>query len=144
MATQKGEHRQRDSIIDLALLNDLAICTGWFSPVSISFPDSLGSDHAAISINWTPPYDLLPYVPQLLPGFIIDDSLVSSWTKDFALLPTPAISSLLSLTAAADALDTDIYAVSGKLFKRHHTPDFQGLHWWNLHCEAALSAVSST
>jgi len=144
LATRRGEHRQRDSIIDLALLNDSALCTGRFSPVSISFPDSLGSDHAAISIAWTPPYDPLPYVPQLLPGFVIDDSLVVSWTKNFALLPTPDISSLLSLAAATDALDTDIYAVLGKLFKCRHTPDFQGLCWWNLYCEAALTAVSST
>ena len=42
-----------------------------------------------------------------------------------------------------DALDTDIYAVLGKLFKRRHMTDFQGLHWWNVHCEAALTAVTS-
>jgi len=28
LATRKGEHRQHDSIIDLALLNDSAFCTG--------------------------------------------------------------------------------------------------------------------
>jgi len=79
----------------------------------------------------------------LLPGFIIDDSLVASWTKDFASLPTPDISDIDSLTCTADALDMDIYAVSGKLFKRQHTPDFQGLCWWNLHCEATLTSVAS-
>jgi len=141
--THRGEARQRDSIIDLALLNDSAICTGRFSSVSVSFPDSLGSDHAALFINWTPPFDPLPYVPTVLPGFVIDDSLVASWTKDFASLPTPDISDIDSLTRAADALDTDIYAVSGKLFKRQHTPDFWGLRWWNVHCEAALTAVTS-
>jgi len=126
-ATRRGEARQRDSIIDLALLNDSALCTGRFSSVSVSFPDSLGSDHAALLITWTPPFDPLPYIPTILPGFVIDDSLVASWTKDFASLPTPDISDIASLSCAADALDTDIYAMSGKLFKQRHTPDFWGL-----------------
>jgi len=143
LVTCRGKARQRDSIIDLALLNDAALCTGRFSPVSVSFLDSLGSDHAALSIDWTPPYDPLPYVPTLLPGFVINDSLVTSWTKDFASLPTPDISDIASLSHAADALNTDIYAVSGKLFKRRHMPDFQGLQWWNLHCEATLASVAS-
>jgi len=143
LATPRGKARQCDSIIDLALLNDLALCTGRFSPVSISFLDSLGSDHAALSINWTPPYEPLPYVPTLLPGFVIDNSLVASWTKDFALLPTPDISDIESLTRTVDALDADIYAISGKLFKCWHTPEFRGLHWWNLHCEATLASVAS-
>jgi len=142
-AIRRGEAKQRDSIIDLALLNDAALCTGRFSPVSILFLDSIGSDHAALSINWSPPFEPLPYVPTLLPGFVLDDSLVASWTKDFALLPTPDISDGASLSHTADALDADIYAVSRKLFKHRHTPDFRGLRWWNLHCEAALTAVTS-
>jgi len=127
LATCQGEARQRDSIIDLALLNDLALCSGRFSPVSISFLDSLGSDHAALSITWSPPFDPLPYIPTILPGFIIDDSLVASWTKDFSSLPTPDISDIDSLSCTVDALDTDIYAVLGKLFRQRHTPDFRGL-----------------
>jgi len=55
----------------------------------------------------------------------------------------PIISDIDSLSRAADALDTDIYTVSGKLFRRWHMPDFRGLRWWNLHCEAALTAVTS-
>jgi len=129
LAMCQGKARQRDSIINLALLNNLALCSGRFSPVSVSFLDSLGSDHAALSIAWSPPFEPLPYVPTLLPGFMIDDSLVTSWTKDFAMLPTPDILDIDSLTHTADALDMDIYAVLGKLFKHRHTPDFQGLQW---------------
>jgi len=143
LAMRRGEARQCDSIIDLALLNDSALCTGRFSPVSVSFLDSLGSDHAALSIIWSPPFEPLPYVPTILPGFVIDDSLVTSWTKDFSTLPTPDILDLASLTRAADALDMDIYAISGRLFKRRHMPDFRGLRWWNIHCEATLTAVTS-
>ena len=68
LAMRRGEARQRDSIIDLVLLNDSALCSGRFSPVSISFFDSIGLDHAAVSINWSPPFEPLPYVPTLLPG----------------------------------------------------------------------------
>jgi len=143
LATRHGEANQHDSIINLALLNDSALCTGRFSPVSISFQDSLGSDHTALYIHWTPPFDPLPYVPTILPGFVIDDLLVTSWTKDFSLLPTLDILDVESLVSTVDALDADIYMVSGRLFKCRHTPDFWGLRWWNIHCEAALTAVAS-
>ena len=144
LATRRGEANQRDSVIDLALLNDSALCTGCFSPVSICFDSSLGSDHAALSIQWFPPFTPLPYIPTILPGFIIDDALMATWTKDFLLLPTPDITDIGSLSRAADALDTDIYAVLGKMFKRRHTPDLRGLRWWNVHCEAALTTVATT
>ena len=148
VATRKGTHSknrsERNSILDLFLLNDAALATGHFSPMSILFEDSMGSDHATLSIFWSPPFKPIAYSPTMLPGFVIDDSLKDSWIKDFSLLPTPTISSLSSLTAAADTLDTDIYAISGKYFKHHHTPDFRGLRWWNAACEAALTCVAST
>jgi len=46
---------ERNSVLDLALLNDSAIASGCFSPLSISFDDSIGSDHAALHIFWYPP-----------------------------------------------------------------------------------------
>ena len=144
LATCQGEANQRDSVIDLALLNDSAFCSGCFSPVSVCFDTSLGSDHAALLLQWSPPFSPLPYVPTILPGFVIDDTLMATWTKDFSLLPTPIITDIDSLSRAVDALDMDIYAVSGKMFKCQNTPDLQGLRWWNVHCEAALTAVAST
>ena len=39
------------------------------------------------------------------------------WIKDFSTLPTPDITDVDSLSYAADALDMDIYAISGKMFK---------------------------
>ena len=51
LATRRGKANQRDSVIDLTLLNDSALCTERFSPVSICFDSSLGSDHAALSIQ---------------------------------------------------------------------------------------------
>ena len=148
MATRKGTHSDNrmecDSVLDLFLLNDSAFATGRFSPMMISFNDSLGLDHAALSIFWSPPFEPTTYSPTILPGFILDDSLKDSWMKDFSLLPTPTISSLSSLSATADALDMDIYTISGKYFKCHHTPDFRGLRWWNVHCEATLTCIAAT
>ena len=132
-ATRKGTcsktRTERDLVLDLFLLNDSALATGHFSPMSISFDDSMGSDHATLSIFWSPPFEPVTYSPSILPGFIIDDSLQNSWIKDFSLLSTPVISSLSSLSAATDSLDMDIYAILGKYFKRHHMPDFRGLCW---------------
>ena len=65
LAMRRGKARQCDSIIDLALLNDSALCTSSFSPISISFLDSLGSDHAALSITWSSLFEPLPYVPTI-------------------------------------------------------------------------------
>jgi len=104
----QGESNQCDSIIDLALLNDTALCTGRFSPISISFHDSLGSDHAILTVYRSPPYEPLPYVPSILLGFVLNHSLMDSWSKDLSLLPTPPISSLASLVEAVDSLDADI------------------------------------
>lgn len=67
---------QHDSIIDLTLLNDSVLCTECFSPVSVCFDDSLGSDHAALSIQWLPPFAPLPYIPTILLGFFIDNALM--------------------------------------------------------------------
>jgi len=146
LATRKGnpKHNERDSVLDLVLINDTAIATGRFSPITISFEDSIGSDHAALHIYWSPPLPPAMYSPQILPGFKLDDTLADTWKKEFAKLPTPSITSLPSLIAVADALDADIYSVSGSLFKRRTTPDYRGLRWWNLHCEAALTAVTSS
>jgi len=135
---------QRDSVLDLLLLNDAALCTGRFSSVSISFQDSLGSDHAALYISWFPPLPPRPYERAILPGFVLDDSLCDTWVKAFSSLPPSTIDSVTSLQLAALKFDSDIYDTCDPLFKRRRTPDFCGVRWWNAHCEAALSLVRST
>ena len=143
---EKTDHStfQRDSVLDLLLLNDAALCTGHFSSVSISFQDSIGSDHAALFISWFPPLPPRPYEHSILPGFILDDTLRDSWIKSFSSLPIPTINSIDTLQSAASAFDSDIYDTCDPLFKRRHTPDFRGVRWWNAHCEAALALVRST
>jgi len=147
-AMRKGTHSdnriEHNSVLDLFLLNDSMLATGRFSPMTISFDDSLGLDHTALLIFWSSPFKPTTYSPTILLGFVLDDTLKDSWMKDFSLLPSPTICSLSSLSATADVLDMDIYAISGKYFKHHHMPDFRGLYWWNLHCEAALTCVATT
>ena len=149
MATRLGEKTgqgsmQHDSVLDLLLLNDAVLCTGHFSSVSISFQDSLGSDHAALYISWFPPLPPCPYKQAILPGFVLDDSLCDTWVKAFLSLPPSTIDLVTSLQLAALKFDSDIYDTCDPLFKRHRTPDFCGVRWWNAHCEAALSLVHST
>jgi len=148
-ATRLGDPKsngnfQRDSILDLVLLNDVATCTGRFSSVSVSFSDSLGSDHVALFICWFPPSPPQPYECTILPGFSLDDTLWDSWSKAFSLLPTPPTNTVPLLMTAADQFDTDIYDTCTPLFWRRMTPDFCGVRWWNAHCEAALTLVKTT
>jgi len=148
VATCRGEATKRggvqaDSVLDLLLLNGAASDSGLFSPVSVSFSDSLGLDHSAPFISWFPPTVPRPYKRLILPGFVLQDSLHDTWTKAFPLLPTPPMDSVPLLTAAADRLDLDIYDTCTPLFKRRMTPDFRGVRWWNIHCEAALTMVVS-
>jgi len=148
-ATRLGDPKsngkfQRDSVLDLVLLNDVATCTGRFSSVSVSFSDSLGSDHAALFICWFPPSPPRPYERTILPGFSLDDTLRDSWSKAFSLLPTPPTNTVPLLMTAADQFDMDIYDTCIPLFRRRMTPDFRGVRWWNAHCEAALTLVKTT
>ena len=75
VATWEGREDQRSSVLDLILLNTRASISDQFSEVSISFPLSLGSDHAALFLSWTPITEIPPLAPTLLPGFVIDDDL---------------------------------------------------------------------
>ena len=148
IATRRGDPTssgdfQRDSVLDLLLLNEPALCSNRFSPVSVSFPDSLGSDHATLFISWFPPSPPRPYECSILPGFTLDDTLQDSWSKAFSLLPSPPTDTVQLLIAAADQYDTDIYDTCSPLFRRRMTPDFRGVRWWNCHCKAALTLVKS-
>jgi hypothetical protein len=73
--TWHGLHGQSDSVLDLVLVNTLADSLGSLSRPSTSFLESLGSDHALISMTWTMA-SALPLVPDdHPPSFAVDDEL---------------------------------------------------------------------
>ena len=134
------------SIIDVMLLNTPAVISDQFSTLSTSFDDSFGSDHAALSISWTPLAAIPTFKPEPLPGFKIDNTLRDTWVKDFvkASLFTPILLDTTSTAAGALSLERDILDTSAALFPRRTTADPRGARWWNADCSAAVSIYRST
>ena len=143
VATWEGRKDQRSSVLDLVLLNARAIASDQFSDVYVSFPLSLGSDHAALFLSWTPIIEIPQLSPTTLPGFVIDDDLHDTWAKTFAAIPNPVITSSASLIIAANCLLEDITETCAPLFSRRRSPDPQGARWWSTTCSAALAMVQS-
>ena len=139
--TWLGCKDQRPLVLDLLLLNSPAMMTDQFSDTLVSFELSLGSDHTALSITWTPLLALPPLPRSSLPGFAIEDNLKESWCKAFRAIPDPVISSPSSLAIAADRLLSDITDTCTALFEPRKTPDPHGVRWWNTTCSAALTMV---
>ena len=69
----RDDDSQRPSIIDLALINPAAIFSDQFSDLSISFSDSLSSDHASLSIYWFPEVSIAIRPREILTGYAIED-----------------------------------------------------------------------
>src|SRR6266581_27614 len=143
VATWQGRDDQHPSVLDFALLNDVALFNDQFSSLTVSFTDSLGSDHAALNTSWIPVTAIPPTSPSPLPGFKILDELRGSWTRRFGLSPAPLITDIPSLEGAAKQLHADIDEASRSLFEPRQTPDPRGVRWWNTECSAALTALTS-
>ena len=106
------------SIIDVMLLNTPAVVSDQFSTTLSSFADSYGSDHAALSVSWTPLTAVPAFKPLPLPGFKLDDSLKDTWLKAFtrASLISPLILDKDSTLSGALSLEQDILDTSASLF----------------------------
>ena len=139
------QDRIQPSVLDLALINKAAAISGQISPISISFVDSVSSDHAALSLFWYPAEAIAIAPPPELTGYQVDPDFFEEWSKFFvALLPEPTpLTSIESLRAASVSLHEDIDAASASVLKRCKYPDPRGVHWWNRDCNVALTAVYS-
>jgi len=94
--TWRGRNNQKPSIIDLALCNDAVLFSDQVFPILISFDDSLGSDHAAMTTSWIPSHTLPTPEETEMVGFSIVDEFKDSWSKGFSKLPTPQITDITS------------------------------------------------
>jgi hypothetical protein len=139
--TWRGRDDQRPSTIDLVISNEAAILNTPISPISISFAESLGSDHAALTFTWLPTSAIPTAERVTLPGYALEDHLRPNWELRFKGIPPPAITDIPSLDSAANQLEHDINQVSSTLFNRRRSPDPRGVRWWNDECDAALSLV---
>ena len=141
----RGPHNTPvQSVLDIVLLNLPGVISDQFSPVSVSFESSLGSDHAAVFWHWTPLCAIPALPPRLLPGFKLDDTQRDAWVALFKALPSPSITDQASTTLAASSLLDDINGTCASLFPRRQTADPRGARWWNADCSAALSLAKLT
>jgi len=133
------------SVLDLALINEAAAISGQISPLSISFVDSVSSDHAALSLFWYPAEAIAIAPPPELTGYQVDHDFFEDWSKFFtALLPEPTpLLTIESLCEASISLHKDIDSASASVFKCRKYPDPHGVRWWNKDCNLALTAVYS-
>jgi hypothetical protein len=116
VATRAGEHNQKDTVLDLVLWN---LNAAWsdqfrFSFSRISFPLSLGSDHAAMVFSWAPSLFLPPDPTNTTPRWKVLDSLEDVWKQHFLMLShtSSSLSDPLSLaTGLLQAIvDTNNFA----------------------------------
>ena len=115
--TRRGQEDQRDSVLNLLLLNNACIFHDFISLPTVSFPASCGSDHAALSFTISLP--LLDVGNKALPnGFIVNDALKLNWVSTFRNIHRPLPTSIPELQTAADLLASDIDSVSEGLFDR--------------------------
>ena len=76
----------RPSVIDLALANEPALISAQLGEVRVSWEDSLGSDHAALSLTIHPVTSLTIIPPPTPLGYHAEDKHKDSWTKEFTML----------------------------------------------------------
>jgi len=114
---------QTSSVLNLILLNTARVISDQFSDASVSFADSLGSDHAALSWTWTPISAIPSVVSESLPGFVIDDDLADSWAIAFPHCNPAPLFDIPSLVREADSLLADINNTCASLFKPCCRPD---------------------
>ena len=75
----------RPSVLDLVLANETALMSAQIGEVSISWEDSLGSDHAAVALTIHPTTSLT-LVPAPAPtGYRAKNEHKDSWMREFAM-----------------------------------------------------------
>ena len=114
--TWQGCANQRYSVLDLTFLNEAAMVTDQFTGYFSSFTDSIGSDHVVSFLTWYLETSLALIPPPTPVGFAIDDLLQASWISAFCQLSIPPITSIPSLSEAANHLHSDIDLISASLF----------------------------
>jgi Endonuclease-reverse transcriptase len=128
------------SLIDFIFVNEAFLEIPSFpATCSVSFGDSLGSDHAALSVAI--PFSTIPPRLHRPPGWKIDPGLKDEWIARFKALPIPDITDVPTLLAAGQELLTRITNISDSLFQKRSTPRSTDLPWWNRECSLACATL---
>jgi ribonuclease HI len=147
--TRRGNEDHFQSTIDLVWASTDLVGHGRLSEVSASFDDSLGSDHAALSWDWTPTRaeasdtSLDPKVD----GYITDPAKKKEWSESCALLldrvtpPDGTAWSPAALETEAGALIDAMTGASHDTFKPRRHARGEAQKWWNPECTDAVEKV---
>jgi Reverse transcriptase (RNA-dependent DNA polymerase)/Endonuclease-reverse transcriptase len=128
------------SLIDFIFVNEAFLEIPSFpTTCSVSFHDSVGSDHAGLSLSL--PFATTPPRLHCPPGWKLDPDLKDEWIRRFRALPLPDITDVPTLLAAAHDLLTQISDISNSLFPRRSAPTAKDLPWWNRECSLACAAL---
>jgi hypothetical protein len=152
------------SVIDLALANNHAVFSGQLGSPEISFEDSLGSDHATLTIPIYPLHSVALVPPPQPAGYRAEDDSKEDWMKEFdMLLPsgppyapshctelhdqesTSSRRSAIAVTVQTSlkAFDDAIQEACHRTLKPKRVLDPKGARWWNDACSMAHTSARS-
>jgi hypothetical protein len=147
--TRRGNNDHFQSTLDLVWTSTDMIGRRQLSEVNVSFDESLGSDHAALSWDWTPTQanatdtSLDPKIK----GYVTDPAKKKEWSESCALLLKRTNSmdraawSPAALESEAGALIDAMTGASHATFKpRRHTQG-EAQKWWSPECSDAVEKV---
>lgn len=145
--TRKGAEHERDSVIDLAWYNEVAIQLTTFSDLKINWEGSLGSDHAMLVTSGHPPLEEAGTDCRGNLGFLIDPDRGEEWTRAFKarsslshfhFQPSPSPD---EVEAAAASLTKDIQQTNEEVLCRRHPAHPKASPWWNAACAIATQTL---
>jgi hypothetical protein len=130
-----------DSVLDHMFAN-MAFLGNPFFPAScsISFEQSISSDHAALFIDL--PLTCPPAPPPSQTGWLIKDQMEQEWKTAFATFPHPLITDIPSLIRASEDLILLTTTTCDRFFSKKKASHKKGLAWWNDACHIAAADVS--
>ena len=145
--TRKGENGQRDSVLDLVWVNQVAWEDGTFGCPVYSWEESLHSDHALIRVLCSVPQKV-PRIPIDKPcGFHTNASPKDweLWDKAlrFALRPQPALSSSKEVDDAVDNIYDAIFAACKAALKKKGDSPGRKAAWWSNECYALVTRIQA-
>ena len=143
--TRKGAEHERDSVIDLAWYNEIAVQTTTFSDLKIDWGGSLGSDHAMLIITGHTQDNAVAPDDEGNLGFLIDPERSEEWTRAFKARSSP---SPFQRTPSPDEIETeaasfmeDIQRTNEEVLRKRHPAHPKASPWWNAACAIATKTL---
>ena len=145
--TRKGENGQRDSVLDLVWVNQVAWEDGTFDSPVYSWEESLHSDHALIRICCSVPQKV-PRVPTDKPCGFHTNASPNAWelwdkALRFALRPQTALASSKDIDDAVDNIYDAIFAACKAALRKKGDSPGRKAAWWTDECYALVRRIQT-